>query len=283
MEHETSVPELAERSQARPVHRAVEPPAHELSRSEQAAITGATGAPATALRTSAISLQRTAGNAAVSALLEQSLAENEGQEETSPVLDIVGKGRGQPLDPGLREEMESRIGADFSDVRVHSDSRAAASAAAVSARAYTVGNEVVFGAAAPALDTAEGKRTLAHELTHVVQQRQGPVAGTPTGDGIAISDPSDRFEQAAEANAERVMADRSGDDHPSRDSNGAGGAVAAAVATQRQTDVEDYEEEAAEYREEAAEYEEEEAEAMEEAAEVEEEELEEGSEEEEAG
>ena len=46
---------------------------------------------------------------------------------------------------------------------------------------------------------------MAHELTHVVQQRSGPVAGTPAGDGIFVSDPSDPFEQAAEANAERVV------------------------------------------------------------------------------
>jgi hypothetical protein len=103
--------------------------------------------------------------------------------------------------------MESRIGADFSDVRVHTDGNAARSAAAVAAQAYTVGNEVVLGERAPALDSPAGKRTLAHELTHVVQQRQGPVEGTPAGGGIAISDPSDRFEQAAEANAERVMTD----------------------------------------------------------------------------
>jgi hypothetical protein len=123
------------------------------------------------------------------------------------VLDIVGKGGGQPLEPELKNEMEARLGNDFSDVRIHTDADAAKSAAAVSARAYTAGNEVVFGADAPALDSTQGKRTLAHELTHVVQQRNGPVAGTPTGDGISISDPSDHFEQAAAANAERVMSD----------------------------------------------------------------------------
>ena len=234
-----------------------------------------------------IGLQRTAGNAAVTALLEQSLAESEDRDETSPVLDIVGKGQGRPLDPGLRDEMEIRLGEDFKDVRIHTDAPAAASATAVAARAYTVGNEVVLGDAAPALDTPEGKHTLAHELTHVVQQRQGPVAGTPTGGGIAISDPSDRFEQAAEANARRVMEDRSIDASPGRDSSAASGA---GVAMQRQTDVEDYEdetaeyqEEAAEYQEEAAEYQEEAAEATEEGAESAEEELEEGGEEEEAG
>ena len=51
-----------------------------------------------------------------------------------------------------------------------------------------------------------GRTTLAHELTHVVQQRSGPVDGTSAGGGIKVSDPSDRFEQEAAANAERVMA-----------------------------------------------------------------------------
>ncbi len=50
-----------------------------------------------------------------------------------------------------------------------------------------------------------GQTLLAHELTHVVQQRSGPVDGTATGDGVKVSDPSDRFEREAAANADRVM------------------------------------------------------------------------------
>ena len=91
-----------------------------------------------------IGLQRTAGNTAVTALLQRSLASVEGVEEEearSPVLDIVGKGRGQALDARLRDEMEAHLGADFSDVRIHTDAEANRSAAAVAARAYTVGNE----------------------------------------------------------------------------------------------------------------------------------------------
>ncbi|GGU29996.1 hypothetical protein GCM10010289_59270 [Streptomyces violascens] len=95
--------------------------------------------------------------------------------------------------------METRLGADFSDVRVHNDSAAKASAAEVGARAYTSGNHVVIG------DGGDDKHTLAHELTHVIQQRQGPVAGTDNGSGLKVSDPSDRFEREAEANATRAM------------------------------------------------------------------------------
>ena len=125
--------------------------------------------------------------------------------QRSPVLGVVGKGGGQPLNPRVRADMESRLGADFSDVRIHTDAKAASSAAAVSARAYTVGHEVVFGRGSFALDSPEGRHRLAHELTHVRQQRKGPVPGIDIGSGVAVSDPSDPFEQEAEATANRVM------------------------------------------------------------------------------
>ena len=94
---------------------------------------------------------------------------------------------------------------DFSDVRIHTDARATDSAKAVQAHAYTVGSNIVFQGDRYSPGTAEGQRTLAHELTHVVQQRSGPVDSTPAGGGISVSDPSDRFEREAEATADRVM------------------------------------------------------------------------------
>ncbi len=77
---------------------------------------------------------------------------------------------GQPLDPATRLFMEPRFGHDFSGVRVHTDGQAAASARDVSANAYTVGRNMVFGAGRFAPETHEGRRLIAHELTHVVQQ-----------------------------------------------------------------------------------------------------------------
>ena len=124
--------------------------------------------------------------------------------EASPVLDVVGKGGGQPLAPKVRADMEARLGAGFSDVRIHTDAKAAESAAAVSAEAYTVGSEVVFGRGSFAPDSLEGQHRLAHELAHVLQQRKGPVSGTDTGSGVAVSDPSDCFEQEAQATATQV-------------------------------------------------------------------------------
>jgi hypothetical protein len=142
-------------------------------------------------------LQRSAGNQATGALLE---------EERSPVHDVVGSGGGSPMPADVRADMETRLGHDFGDVRLHTDGRAHESARAVGAHAYTVGPNVVFQRDHYDPSSADGRRTLAHELTHVVQQRQGPVDGTPAVGGIRVSDPSDRFEREAAATAERVMA-----------------------------------------------------------------------------
>jgi hypothetical protein len=143
-------------------------------------------------------LQRAVGNAGVAAMLEGD------QDAESPVKDVVGKGSGQPLDAPVRQRMEASFGADFSDVRVHSGGSAAASAQAMDAHAYTVGSEIVLGdGQTPGSPTHE--RTLAHELSHVVQQRSGPVDGTPAAGGISVSDPADRFERAAETTADAVL------------------------------------------------------------------------------
>jgi hypothetical protein len=132
-------------------------------------------------------LQRTAGNRSVTELV------------TRP---------GRPLDAAARGDMEAALGHDFGDVQIHTDAAAAASAHAVQAHAYTVGNHVVFGEGRYQPATPDGRRTLAHELTHVVQQRQGPVDGTPNADGLRVSDPGDRFEREAENVAEQVVAQR---------------------------------------------------------------------------
>ena len=81
------------------------------------------------------------------------------------------RGGGQPLPGSTRAFFEPRFGQDFSQVRVHADTQAAESARALNARAYTVGGGVVFGRGQYALEKSEGRRLLAHELTHVVQQK----------------------------------------------------------------------------------------------------------------
>jgi hypothetical protein len=79
-------------------------------------------------------------------------------------------GRGQELSDPVKSYFEPRFGKDFGSVRVHTDSRAAQLARSLNARAFTVGSDVVFGAGEYAPQTLEGKRLIAHELTHVLQQ-----------------------------------------------------------------------------------------------------------------
>lgn len=142
-----------------------------------------------------LNLQRTLGNSAVARMLE---------DEPEPVqrsaVHGVLRSPGQPLDEPVQADMEARFGTDFSDVRLHTGAVAQRSADEIGARAYTSGNHIVVGS------RGVDRHTLAHELTHVIQQRSGPVAGTDNGDGLRISDPSDRFEREAEQNAKRVMA-----------------------------------------------------------------------------
>ena len=81
------------------------------------------------------------------------------------------RGVGRPLPETERAFFEPRFGHDFGQVRVHTDARAAETTRAVNARAFTVGRDIVFGSGQYAPATGSGKRLLAHELTHVVQQR----------------------------------------------------------------------------------------------------------------
>lgn len=154
------------------------------------------------------------------------------------------KDPGQPLAAPVKQEMEARLGADFTQVRVHTGSAARASTAALNAHAYTLGSDVVIG------DGGADRHVLAHELTHVIQQSQGPVAGTLRGNGLRVSDPSDHDEQAAEANAARVMRA----DPPARQAakSGTGSALGAPVVQRmlRRRNVGEKEEKEAEKKEE---------------------------------
>ena len=147
---------------------------------------------------SVVHLQSLAGNASVSRLIED-------EQAPDKVRAVVGQGGGERMDPQTAQSMSARFGEDFSDVRIHQGGSAAESARAVSAQAYTIGSDVVFDSGKYDPSSPAGQRTLAHELTHVVQQRQGAVSGSDIGGGLAVSDPSDRYEQAASANADRVM------------------------------------------------------------------------------
>lgn len=96
-----------------------------------------------------------------------------GTERAAPDGFVDPLGPGQPLDPGTRTFMESRFGTDFGPVRLHTDAAASASAQSIQARAYTAGRDIVFASGEYRPGTAEGRRLLAHELTHVIQQGGG--------------------------------------------------------------------------------------------------------------
>jgi hypothetical protein len=84
------------------------------------------------------------------------------------------QGGGQPMAEPVRRSMESRFGHDFSHVHVHTGPSAAALAASINARAFALGRDVVFGAGQYAPDNQAGRRLIAHELTHSIQQGQAP-------------------------------------------------------------------------------------------------------------
>jgi hypothetical protein len=146
----------------------------------------------------ALALQRTIGNRAVAELIAAQHASGPAAP-ASEVADVLDQ-PGSPLDTPLREEMEARLDADFSTVRVHDGVTAQRSAAEMDARAYTSGEHIVIG------EGGGDPHTIAHELEHVKQQRLGPVAGSDNGAGLSVSDPSDAFERAAEATATAALA-----------------------------------------------------------------------------
>ena len=127
----------------------------------------------------ALRLQHTIGNQAVQRMLRsessfprisRAEAGEAAQVDVPPLVHDVLAGPGETFDPSTRASMERRFGHEFGHVRVHADDRAATSARAIDALAYTAGHHIVFGAGQYAPHTPAGRRLLAHELTHVVQQ-----------------------------------------------------------------------------------------------------------------
>jgi hypothetical protein len=115
-------------------------------------------------------LQRKCDNCRKKKPLLQRAAAGPSPETVPPIVHQVLRSPGQPLDAVTRAFMEPRFGHDFSRVRVHTDARAAESARAVNALAYTVGKDIVFGKDRYSPGTCPGRRILAHELTHSLQQ-----------------------------------------------------------------------------------------------------------------
>jgi hypothetical protein len=105
----------------------------------------------------------------------------------------TANGSGHTLDPAARERLEPHVGDDLCDVRVHTDTTADALARSVSARAFTTGTDVYFAAGEYRPGTRDGDSLLAHELTHVTQQR-----GAPSSGPLTVSEPGDAMETEAD-------------------------------------------------------------------------------------
>ena len=159
-------------------------------------------------------------------ILQRRSAERTERDTAPPAVHEVLRSSGIPLDESTRVFMEPRFGRDFSHVQVHTDTQAASSAHAVSALAYTVGRDIVFGAGQYQPGTNAGQRLLAHELAHVAQQgpheqalqgrgllggetglpRFGAAGGQVNhGSALPIGLPSDPLEREADAVSEAVL------------------------------------------------------------------------------
>lgn len=185
-----------------------------------------------------LEIASTLGNANVQQVLQNPGVQRSGATAGQQLDESVARaieerrGRGQPLDDGVREQMESSLGHDLSDVRVHTDSNAHELNEAVRARAFTTGDDVFFTQGTYDPGSSSGQELLAHELTHVVQQRTG-ASGLDAGE---VSDPADPAEQHAEAMGRTVASQTSGPAPAAGD-----GSSSAGVAREAMPDEEDQE------------------------------------------
>jgi Domain of unknown function (DUF4157) len=143
-------------------------------------------------------LASTVGNQAFSALARQGagiLPDGRAHPDVESAIART-RGGGQKLDDSTRERVGGGLGDSLHDVRVHTDDHASSLAQSVSARAFTTGSDVYFAKGEHNPGSSEGQQLLAHELTHVVQQR-----GAATSGPLQVSQPGDALENEAEAAA----------------------------------------------------------------------------------
>lgn len=191
-----------------------------------------------------LALQRSAGNAAVTRAIEeqrhehgpgcghadrsvQRAAETDETQQAAvqrrvSLAEVTGSG-GSGLDPRIRAKAEQAYGMSLGHVRVHNDATAQRASADFQAHAMTVGHHIVLGS------SQVDDETMFHELDHVRQQSQGPVAGTDNGSGVKVSDPGDAFERQSAANG-RLVAQGSTPDLSLPGSAGHGAPVQRAAA-----------------------------------------------------
>jgi Domain of unknown function (DUF4157) len=138
------------------------------------------------------------GNAAFARFAEPGSGILPGGRVHPEIEAVIGsaRGHGGALDGAVRDRVGGALGDSLSDVRVHADERADALARSVSARAFTTGADIFFARGEYRPSTPAGDSLLAHELTHVVQQRGSPVTGP-----LTVTDPGGELEVEADATA----------------------------------------------------------------------------------
>jgi Domain of unknown function (DUF4157) len=143
-------------------------------------------------------------------MLQRAAVHSSHTYEVPPIVHEVLRSPGQPLDGETRAFMESNFAHDFSSVRVHTDAKAAESAGAVNALAYTVGQDIVFGVRQYAPSEGVGRRLMAHELTHVVQQAQNRNTWSQLSNmpPITMGTPGDTLEVEADQQAKNIENNR---------------------------------------------------------------------------
>lgn len=149
------------------------------------------------------------GNKAVQRMLQAARLERPGIAGSGPLDETISReiesrrGGGGGLDSDARADLEQRMGQDFSDVRVHSGPDADELSRAVQAEAFTTGSDIFFREGNYRPESSKGRELLAHELTHVVQQRGAPA---PTAGRLEVTDPGDATETEAHDIAQAVTA-----------------------------------------------------------------------------
>jgi hypothetical protein len=123
----------------------------------------------------------------------------------SSVTSVLQSNTGEPLPKSIQANMEGALGANLGKVSIHRDSHAALAAEDINAEAFTAGQDIYFGAGRYAPETKEGKKLLAHELVHTIQQGNGGGGAGPARSGYNVSQPGDPQEVEAEAVARRVV------------------------------------------------------------------------------